>query len=355
MAGQPRVAVLGAGAMGTAVALHCASLGARVALLATDHDEVALGAWRQGEPHPALGVPFSSLPCAPPEEWDDRLAGADVVVVAASSAGLEPVLVRARGVAAPEVWLLVTKGWQPQTARRPTEVAEAVLGNAPVAVLAGPTLAIELAVGAPTAMLVASRSAAARRHAAAVLAGPVTAAFTSSDVAGAETAAAFKNVVAVAVGLAEGLAQRCTEGPVGRSFANATAAVFTRGLLDMAALVRSQHGRPATVLGLAGAGDLYVTAGHGRNGRFGRLLGEGATVDAAIGSIGSTVEGVANTIAALELADRTGIELPSARLVRSALAGDFSDSADRERIRRVFATALDLELAPASRDTAPAG
>lgn len=342
MAGQPHVVVLGAGAMGTALALHCAVLGTRVVLLATEHDEAVLGAWRQGEPHPALHVPFSSVPCAPPEDWDRRLADADVVLVAVSSAGLEPVLARAGGAAAPDVWLLATKGWQPQTLRRPTEVAEAVLPNAPIAALAGPTLAAELATGAPTALIVASRSAAARRRAASVLAGPATAAFTSSDVAGVETAAAFKNVVAVAVGLAEGLAQRYTESPAGRSFANARAALFARGLIDMAALVQSQCGRLSTVLGLAGAGDLYVTCGHGRNGRFGRLLGEGATVDAALASIGSTVEGVANTVAALELAGRSGIDLASARIVQSALAGHFSGGAAPERIRQVFATALEL-------------
>ena len=355
VAGQPRVVVLGAGAMGTAMALHCAARGARVALLATDHDEAAVRAWRRGEPHPALQLPFSSVPCAPPEDWDGKLTDAQVVVVAVSSAGLEPVLVRARRVAAPQVWLLVTKGWQAQTLRRPTEVAEAVLASAPIASLAGPTLAAELAVGAPTGLIVASKSTDARRRAAAVLAGPMTAAFTSSDVAGTETAAAFKNVVAVAVGLAEGLAQRYTDRAVGRSFANARAALFARGLIDMAALVQSQGGRPATVLGLAGTGDLYVTAGHGRNGRFGRLLGEGATVDAAIRSIGSTVEGVANAAAALELARRAGIDLPSVRIVESALLGKFSGGAAPDRIRQVFATALTLKLAPTVPETATTG
>jgi glycerol-3-phosphate dehydrogenase (NAD(P)+) len=289
-------------------------------------------------------VPFSSLLCLPPEDWDAGLADADAVVVAVSSAGLEPVLSRARQLAAPGLWLLVTKGWQAGSLRRPSEVARAMLGSAPIASLAGPALAAEIVVQAPTGLLVAAGDHEVRRRAAAVLAGPTTAVFTTSDVVGAETASAFKNVVAVAVGLAEGLAQRFTESAVARSFANARAALFARGVLDMAALIESQGGRVATLLGLAGAGDLYVTCGHGRNGRFGRLLGEGATVAGAIESIGSTVEGVANTSAALALADRAGLVLPSARVVERALGADFTSGGAPERLREVFMAALALDI-----------
>jgi glycerol-3-phosphate dehydrogenase (NAD(P)+) len=202
MAASSRVAVLGAGAMGTALALHCAAGGATTVLLATDHDAAAHAAWRQGAPHPAVQVPFSSLLCLAPEDWDAGLADADAVIVAVSSPGLEPVLRRARELASPGLWLLVTKGWQPGSLRRPSEVAQAVLGRAPVASLAGPALAAELVVGSPTGLLVASRDHSVRRCAAEILEGPATAVFTSSDVAGAETSSAYKNVVAVAVGLA---------------------------------------------------------------------------------------------------------------------------------------------------------
>jgi glycerol-3-phosphate dehydrogenase (NAD(P)+) len=344
MAASPQVAVLGAGAMGTALARHCAARGATTVLLATDHDAAAHAAWREGAPHPALQVPFSSLLCLAPEDWDAGLTDVDAVIVAVSSPGLEPVLSRARDLASPGLWLLVTKGWQAGSLRRPSEVAEAVLGGAPVASLAGPALAAELVVGGPTGLLVASRHHDARRFAADLLEGPATAVFTSSDVAGAETSSAYKNVVAVAVGLAEGLAQRFTESAVSRSFANARAALFARGLMDMAALVESQGGRPGTVLGLAGAGDLYVTCAQGRNGRFGRLLGEGSTVAGAMRSIGSTVEGVPNTAAALALAQRAGLELPTGRIVDRALRGEFADGGAPERLREVFAAALSLDL-----------
>jgi glycerol-3-phosphate dehydrogenase (NAD(P)+) len=164
--------------------------------------------------------------------------------------------------------------------------------------------------------------------------------FTTSDVAGAETAAAFKNVVAVAVGLAEGLSDRLVESALVASYANARAAVFARGMLDMLALAEAQGGRTATVLGLAGAGDLYVTCQHGRNGRFGRLLGSGATVEGAIHSIGSTVEGVANTAAALRLAQRANLDLPTARAVDLALTQDLTGGQVSDQLRDLFRTVV---------------
>lgn len=343
-----RVAVLGAGAMGTALALHSAALGIPVVLLATERDDAVLTARREDRPHPALHVPFSDVPLLPPEQWGAGLAHADVVLVAVSSGGLEPVLRRAGGLTRPSLWLLATKGWQADTLRRPAEVAGAVLGEVPVASLAGPAIAAELVDRAPTGLLVAAAEHEVRRRAAAALAGPTTAVLTTSDVVGAETASAFKNVVAVAVGLADGLAQRFTESAAGRAFANARGALFARGVLDMAALVESQGGRLATVLGLAGAGDLYVTCAQGRNGRFGRLLGEGATVEQAVATIGSTVEGVANTRAALALARRSGVVLPSAHVVQHALDAEFAGRGAPERLREIFLAALDLDVPAAT-------
>ena len=164
--------------------------------------------------------------------------------------------------------------------------------------------------------------------------------FTTSDVAGAETAAAFKNVVAVAVGLAEGLSDRFGESALIASFGNARGAVFARGMLDMLALATAQGGRAATVLGLAGAGDLYVTCQHGRNGRFGRLLGSGSTLDGAIRSIGTTVEGVTSTAAALRLAARAGLDLPSARAVQLALTQDLTGDRVSDRLWDLLLTAV---------------
>jgi len=328
--------------MGTALAVHSARNGASTMLLATDHDEDVVDRWRRGLPHPSLQMPFHHhVRCCPMQEWAGVLPDATVVFVAVSSSGLQQVLSQAARIGAPDaIWVLATKGWDQDTLQTPSQVATAVLGNVPVVSLAGPALAAEILAGSPTGLLCASHDRQARRCAAAALASPTTAVFTTSDVAGAETAAAFKNVVAVAVGLAEGLSDRLGASGLVATFANARAAVFARGMMDMLALVEAQGGRVATVLGLAGAGDLYVTCMHGRNGRFGRLLGSGATVESAIRSIGSTVEGVANTAPALRLALRTRLDLPSARVVELALREDLTGERVSDRLRDLFLTVV---------------
>ena len=328
--------------MGTALGVHSARRGFRSVLLATDRDDAVVDAWRQRMPHPSLRLPFHDyVDCRGAGDWREVLQNAEVVFVAVSSGGLERVLSQAARIGAPgATWVLATKGWTPDALQTPSQVAAAVLGDVPVVSLAGPALAAELLAGSPTGLLCASVDQQARRCAAGALASPTTAVFTTSDVAGAERCAAFKNVVAVAVGLAEGLSDRLVESALIASYANARAAVFARGMLDMRALVEAQGGRIATVLGLAGAGDLYVTCQHGRNGRFGRLLGSGATAQGAFNSIGSTVEGVASTPAALKLADRAGLDLPTARVVELALTEDLTGEHVSERLRDLFLTVV---------------
>jgi glycerol-3-phosphate dehydrogenase (NAD(P)+) len=335
-----RVAVLGAGAMGTALGVHSARNGAAAVLLATDWDGAVVDVWRRGLPHPSLRMPFHDrVGCRAAGEWGDALHDADLVYVAVSSAGLREMLSRAASIGAPDaVWVMATKGWDSDTLQTPCQVAANVLGDVPLVSLSGPALAAELLAGSPTGVLCASPERYARRRAAAMLTSPAVAVFTTSDVAGAETCAAFKNVVAVAVGLAEGMSDRFGESALRASFANARAAVFARGMLDMSALVQSQGGRLATVLGLAGAGDLYVTCQSGRNGHFGRLVGSGSTVDGAIRSIGSTVEGVANTRCALGLAARADLDLPTARAVDLALTRDITGKHVSDQLWDLFLT-----------------
>jgi glycerol-3-phosphate dehydrogenase (NAD(P)+) len=333
-----RIVVLGAGAMGTALAVHSARNGATAELLATDRDAAVVDVWRKGLPHPSLRVPFHHyVRCRPASQWDEVLPSAEIVFVAASSEGLRPVLEQAARIGAPDaVWVLATKGWQADTLQTPSEVAVETLPGAPIVSLAGPALAPEILGGSPSGLLCASRDRLARRCAASALASSSMAVFTTSDVAGAETSAAFKNVVAVAVGLAEGLSDRFSESALIANFGNARAAVFARGMLDMLALAQAQGGRVPTVLGLAGAGDLYVTCQCGRNGRFGRLLGTGATAAGAVRSIGSTVEGVVSAAAALRLAARTGLDLPTARAVDLALTQDLTGERVSDQLWDLF-------------------
>jgi glycerol-3-phosphate dehydrogenase (NAD(P)+) len=343
------IAVLGAGAMGTALATHLARIGHRVVVLATEYDTAVVQAWREHRTHPAIGVPFHpDLTVYQRDEWPAALAGADIVVVAVSSPGLHPVISASAAHAPPNaVWVLATKGWQPGTLLTPSQVAAKVLGDAaPVVTLAGPGIAAEIVVGSPTALVCASHEPAARRLIARTLSAPAMLTLTTSDVAGAETASAFKNVVAIAVGIGQGLSERFIESALVRAFANVRAAMFAQGMVDMVELAEASGGRASTVVGLAGSGDLYVTCVGGRNGRFGQLLGAGASPAQALRTIGSTVEGVASTAVALDLAARYSIDLPSARAVDLALREELTDVHAADQLRHLFEAALRAHPSP---------
>lgn len=321
------IAVIGAGAMGSALAILHDRAAVRTALLGTNFDDVSIDACRLGLPHPALGVMLAaSIGCHTYGEWADVLPDADRIVLGVSSDGLADVAVKVARSARPDaLFVVATKGWDPATLRAPSEVlAAAGIEPERVVVLGGPALAPEIVARAPTAMVCAcSRSANAEAVAATLEAGGVSAS-TTDDVAGVEIAAAYKNVTAIAVGMCEGLSERLPESVFVHRFANARSAVFAQGLNDMVTLCGARGGRIETIAGLAGAGDLYVTCLGGRNGSMGKLLGSGQTAEQAEKTIGSTVEGVANTRAALAIADELGVRLPAAEAVNAVLSGDAS-------------------------------
>jgi glycerol-3-phosphate dehydrogenase (NAD(P)+) len=324
------IAVVGAGAMGAALALLHARAGSPTALLGTKFDDATIEACSAGRPHPALGVTLpSTIDCRRHDAWRAVLPNTERVVLAVSSAGVADVVSEVQPRArAHVIWTVATKGWDKDTLRTPSEVIGSVLGDgARIVVLAGPALAPELVAGAPTAMVCASRDLDAARDVASTLQSAGVNTMLTDDVIGSEIAAAYKNVTAIAVGMCEGLTERLPESVFIHRFANARAAMFALGLRDMSRLAASLGGRDETVLGLAGAGDLYVTCLGGRNGNFGRLLGTGQTPEQAQKTIGSTVEGVANTSAALALAERVGVQLPTARAVETVLSGATSPEA----------------------------
>jgi glycerol-3-phosphate dehydrogenase (NAD(P)+) len=237
--------------------------------------------------------------------------------------------------------VIATKGWQEDTLESPSEVVGSILGSRQRTVsLAGPALAAEVVAGAPTAFVFAAHDAELGKRVARSFRSNTTATVVTDDVVGAETASAYKNVVAIAVGMCEGLSERFAQSALNRTFANGRAAVFAQGLTDMVRLVEAKRGRASTVLGLAGAGDLYVTCLGGRNGRFGRLVGAGATPEQALRAIGSTVEGTANTTAALALASKLMIDLPTARTVDILLREEIAGEQAFQRLLAVFAMAL---------------
>jgi glycerol-3-phosphate dehydrogenase (NAD(P)+) len=236
----------------------------------------------------------------------DAPAEADVVVVAVPSAAFADV-VRALPGDAPV--LSLTKGLDPATGERLSTCAR----GRPVAVLSGPNLAEEIAVGLPTATVIASEDgylAGQLQHA---INSSVFRAYVNPDVVGVELCAAAKNVIGMAAGAVDGL-------DLGD---NAKAALITRGLVEMARLGDAFGARTETFAGLAGMGDLIVTcwSRHGRNRRAGELISQGATAEGAIAQIGQTVEGITTAPVLHELAQRVDVEMPITEGVCAVLSG----------------------------------
>lgn len=308
--------------MGAALAVVFARAGLPVTLLGTAYDQAAIDACRNDRPHPALGVALHpDVGVHPYEGWAEVLRDATRVVVVVSSDGLSGVVSEAARLAPPETrWVVATKGWDKDGLRTPSEAVEAATGGAPVVVLAGPALAAELVAGAPTAVICASRHPGEAAEVASILRSAAVDAAVTDDVTAAEVGAAYKNVTAIAVGMCEGLSDRLAERVLVHRFADARAAVFALGLRDMCRLALPRGGRVETIIGLAGAGDLYVTCLGGRNGAFGRLLGNGESPERALAAIGSTVEGATNTRAALAIAERSGTTLDVAEAVDAVLS-----------------------------------
>jgi len=206
-----------------------------------------------------------------------------------------------------------TKGLEPSTRLRMSEVIEQVcsLRFVPqIAVLSGPSFAIEAARGEPTAVVVASKNALST-FIQEEFAGPSFRLYTNYDVVGVEMAGAMKNVMAIAAGACQGLGLG----------ANALAALITRGLAEMTRLVVALGGKPGTLSGLAGLGDLVLTC-HGqlsRNRHVGFELGRGRKLAEILGEMNMVAEGVGTTEALVALARERGIELPITEQVYSIL------------------------------------
>ncbi|MCA1832400.1 MAG: NAD(P)H-dependent glycerol-3-phosphate dehydrogenase [Actinomycetota bacterium] len=315
------LAVVGAGAMGTALAVQLHRAGNEVALLATKYDDLFVEAHRRGEDHPAIGVPFPPAPLHTHDDWAGALSRCEAVVLAVSTAGLITTVEEAAHHTGDDaLWAVGTKGWDEKTLRSASSVVADALGDEKrVVALVGPSLAGELAAGVPTALVFASADRANSARVAAMFSSKGFRTYLSDDVAGVEVGAALKNVIAIGIGLCDGVAEAFTV----ETMNNAKAFIFARGLIEMAELARASGGRPETVIGLAGAGDLFVTALGGRNARFGALVGGGTSPEDALKEMATTVEGYVNGHAAVALADKHGLASPVIRTVARVIYDGF--------------------------------
>ncbi|MCC6194949.1 MAG: NAD(P)-dependent glycerol-3-phosphate dehydrogenase [Burkholderiales bacterium] len=311
-----RIAVLGAGAWGTAIACHLAARSAArpdVVLWGRDSAQVAaLAAAREN----ARYLPGVTLP--PPLALTDDLgvaASADLLLAAVPMAALAEVARKAAvaGARAPLVWL--AKGFVADRAL-PAGVGLAHQCLAPrwpaaVGAVSGPSFAEEVAQGLPTALTVAAADPAVAAAAAAVLRGEALRAYVTGDIAGVEIGGAVKNVLAIAAGASDGLG-------FGH---NARAALITRGLAETGRLSAAMGGSRETLMGLAGLGDLVLTCtgNLSRNRRVGLALAEGKALPAILAELGHVAEGVDAARAVRTLAAHHGVDLPICEAVYRVL------------------------------------
>ncbi|HEY1738110.1 MAG TPA: NAD(P)H-dependent glycerol-3-phosphate dehydrogenase [Acidimicrobiia bacterium] len=308
-----RIAIIGAGSWGTAVAGIAAQntdavLWARRPALAD-----AINARHENADYlPGLVLPPSLRATSSLEE---ACTGADAVVMGVPSHGFRDVIgAAAPSIAADAAVLSLSKGIEQHTLARMTEVIADVLDDHPVeriGVLSGPNLAKEIVQGQPAATVIAMTDDAMAERLQTAFMTPTFRVYTNPDVVGCEIAGALKNVIAIGVGIAHGL----DYGD------NAKAALITRGLAELARLGVAMGGDPLTFAGLAGMGDLIATCNspQSRNRTVGVELGKGRKLDEIVADMKMVAEGVKSTEAVTQLGARFGVELPVADFVGRVL------------------------------------
>lgn len=312
-----KISVLGAGAWGTALAIQAARAGHEVQLWGRDANAIAdMAAQRRN----AAYLPDSELPSALGLTADlsgaVAHAAAGLTIVATPMSGLRATL---SALPASQRVLWLCKGFEAGTGRLGHEIARELQPTMRVGVLSGPSFAQEVAAGRPTALVAASEDEALAQAAVDAFHGERLRVYTSGDPAGVEVGGAVKNVMAIAVGVCDGLSGSAPDAPG----LNARAALITRGLAEMLRLGLALGARPETFMGLSGLGDLVLTATGdlSRNRRVGLMLAQGLDLPQILAQLGHVAEGVYSAPTVLARAREVGIEMPVTEAMVALLQG----------------------------------
>ncbi|MBM3885724.1 MAG: NAD(P)-dependent glycerol-3-phosphate dehydrogenase [Gemmatimonadetes bacterium] len=306
-----RCAVIGAGAWGTALANLLAENGHETILWAYEPDVADAIARRHENPRFLAGVALHPA-LAATDDLGDATAGAELVLFAPPSHALRHVARdAAAGIVAGTPLVVATKGIEADRLALMTDVVAMEIPGHPVVALSGPSFALEVAQHLPTALVAACADPEIAQLVQRTFSTSAFRVYTQRDVIGVELGGALKNVMAVATGIADGLALGF----------NARAALITRGLAEMTRLGVALGADPLTFAGLAGVGDLVLTCtgSLSRNRQVGLAIGEGATLAEVLAGRETVAEGVATTQSAHALAARVGVEMPIVAAVRRVL------------------------------------
>ncbi|HWR87471.1 MAG TPA: NAD(P)H-dependent glycerol-3-phosphate dehydrogenase [Acidiferrobacterales bacterium] len=300
---KPVIAVLGAGSWGTALAVLLARNGYRTLFWGHDAARQARLAHERENARYLPGVRFPDNLLIREDLLETAEEAAHLLVVVPSHAFRATLEALKSRLPSEAIVAWATKGLEPATGRLLSQVAAEVLdGGRALGVISGPTFAKEVAQGLPTAVTVAAHDFVTAEAIAAWLRSDRVRVYTSTDLVGVELGGAIKNVLAIATGISDGL----------NLGANARAALITRGLAEMRRLTAALGGKPETVMGLAGIGDLVLTCtdNQSRNRQVGLALGKGRKLQVILAEIGQVAEGVATAREVRQLAQRMQVDMP---------------------------------------------
>lgn len=336
-----RIAVLGAGSWGTALSLLLALNNHTVHLYARDSKQIqSILATRQNQKYlDGFALPDKIVPTASLEQ---ALNEVETVFLATPSGALRQVAKQASAFLTNQTQLVsAAKGLEEATGLRMSQVLEETLPNlaSRLVVLSGPNLAVEVARGAPTASVAASKNSRACESVQQLFnlqTNPTFRVYSTKDVVGVELGGAIKNVIAIGAGVCEGLGYGD----------NSKAALMTRGLTEAIRLGTAHGAESQTFLGLSGVGDLIATGGSklSRNYRVGMALGKGERLQDILVSLGQVAEGVPTTHVICDLAKQSNVEMPLCSAIYSLL---YEAKKPADVIRRLMQRPLKAESLPA--------
>jgi glycerol-3-phosphate dehydrogenase (NAD(P)+) len=304
--------VIGAGAWGSALAIAMARNGHEVLLWGrnTEHLKVMQQSHSNERYLPNVPFPASLEVVTDLKQAIQRARHVLVSVPSDAFSGMLEIIKPMLKPGTPLSW--ATKGLTPDTGRFLYDTAADILGNDhPLAIISGPSFAMEVAKDLPTAMTVASKDQAFFQNLAAAIHRPTLRVYTTSDVQGVQVGGTVKNVLAIGAGISDGLGYG----------ANARAALITRGMAEILRLAASLGAETETMIGLSGVGDLILTCtdNQSRNRQLGLAIGRGLTVEQAVAEVGKTVEGMNAAREVLMRAKQAGIEMPIVEQVHKIL------------------------------------
>ena len=295
-----KILIVGAGIMGSAMAVHLGNNGQEVNLWGTRWDREIIDKIKSTKRHDDLDVDFpSSVNLYYQDQLEDAFKDIDLIIIAVISKGMDSISKKINSYLNKDhIILTVTKGIDEGSLTTMTKVVEHSLpvelkDEINIVKLGGPIIAVELAKGKFTEGIFASKNIDSAKYVSEIFKSPKFRSNISTDIDGVELCAAFKNSYAIAMGIIEGL-----EGDSN----NPKAAIMARGTIEMANIVEAAGGNRETAMGIAGVGDYYVTSQGGRNGKFGRLLGQAKSIKDSLELMdNATVEGISMTLNGFKL------------------------------------------------------